>query len=321
VTVVACPPPEVESPDSNEFIDEVFQLLSSKKLSTNRLVRAASVHHLDVELSKILTRGSSHRVKLQIVGHSVSGMLSLGAVWLPASHALDVLYQYPFYVLTTAPSALGLLAKFVDRFTEVMLVGCNIGSTSSYGYAINGRTLTYTLAELLQCLVRGADDVVSGDEFDERGWYSPAAHHKKPKGWRWAEASPPVWTDRDPGLDPVPVSRPRTVISVEIRSITGTRLPVPAFQEPVMIEPTLQVACHLFDRKHLPTAIPEVSVETDQGSAQLLCGGRFLKLADTYYVVEKHPQLSSVLTQHLWMHRPGDSKATAPTLALVLAAQ
>jgi hypothetical protein len=312
VTVVACAPPEIDSPERNEFIDEAFQQLASKKLSTHQLVRASSVHQLDVELSKILTPGSSHRIKLQLVGHSVSGMLSLGAVWLPETHALDQLYQYPFYVLTTAPSALGLLAKFVGRFTEVMLVGCNIGSTSSYGYAINGRTLTYTLAELFQCLVRGADDVVSGDEFDDRGWYSPGAQHKKPKGWRWVESSPPVWTDRDPGTDPVALSRPRTVISIEIRSITGTRLPVPAFGEPVTLEPALQVACHVFDRKHVPTALPEVSIETDQGAAQLLCGGRFLKVADTYYVVEKHPQLSSVLTEHLWTHRPANSQAATP---------
>jgi hypothetical protein len=90
-----------------------------------------------------------------------------------------------------------------------MLVGCNIGSANSVGYPINGRTLTYTLAELLHCTVLGADDVVGPDEFDDRGWYAPRDTRRSPKGWRWVEAAPPVWMDADaePVPEPVPVRR------------------------------------------------------------------------------------------------------------------
>jgi hypothetical protein len=98
-----------------------------------------------------------------------------------------------------------LLSKHAGKISELMLVGCNIGSANAVGYPINGRTLTYTLAELLRSTVLGADDVVGPDEFDERGWYAPRANRRTPKGWRWVEAAPPVWTASD--ADPMPGRR------------------------------------------------------------------------------------------------------------------
>ena len=53
-------------------------------------------------------------------------------------------------------------------------------------------------------------------------------------------------------------------------------------------------------------ALPDVSIETDRGPAQLMCGGRFLKWLDTYYVVEHSPQLSTALTTRIWRSRPGN---------------
>jgi hypothetical protein len=292
VTVVACPPADVAGPTQNPFIDEAFRVLTSKKASHNQIIRAASVRDLDVQLSEITKLPFRGTIKLQIVGHSLSGILSLGGFWTP-----DCTYGYPFYVLDTTPTALGLLAKYAGKFSEVMLVGCNIGSAASFGYAINGRTLTYTLAELLQCAVRGADDIVSPDEFDEHGWYAPGPRVRRPKGWRWVQDLPPTWID--PGTDVVVYQRARTVISFEVRAITATALPVHRFS-PIHLDPAIPLACKQLDGARMPTALPEVSVETDHGPADLLCGGRFLRIAQTYYAVERHAKLSDLLTEQLW---------------------
>jgi hypothetical protein len=298
VTVVATPPAGTTGPTTNTFIDRVVEVLASRGSATNRIVHASCVRDMDVALSKIITRRFKGTIRLQIVGHSISGMLSLGASWIPDGEVAASAFRYPYYVLDTNPASLGLLAKYAGKISEVLLVGCNIGSASSFGYAINGRTLTYTLAELLRCLVRGADDVVSPDEFDARGWYVPNLHHRRPKGWRWIEAMPPVWTD--PGLDPVPGSRVKRVQSFQIRSITSSLLRVPATSEPIDLDPEIQLVCQRIAPDKPESALPELSIETDQGPAQLLCGGRFLRWMDTYYVVDQTPQLATALTTTLW---------------------
>jgi len=311
VTVVAAPPPEAEGPLGNPFIDDVVRMLAPKQSVRHRVIRAASVLDIDIGLDQV-TRPPFHgRVRLQIIGHSVSGILSLGNCWLPEATQLDNACRYPFYALDTTPAALGLLAKYVGKISEVLLVGCNIGSASSFGYAVNGRTLTYTLTELFQCTVRGADDIVGADEFDQHGWYSPGQHSRRPKGWRWIEDMPPTWID--PGTDSVRYHRASTVISFEVQAITGTALPVPRFDNRIVLEPTIQLACRQFDGPKPPSALAEVSLDTDQGPAQLLCGGRFLRVFDTYYIVEKQPQLSALLTEKLW-RAPASELSAASSL-------
>src|SRR5213078_899609 len=83
VTVVASPPPGTSGPTDNNFIDAALQTLATKNASANRVVRAASVRDLDIELGKILTDHFKGAIRLQIIGHSISGMLSLGASWIP----------------------------------------------------------------------------------------------------------------------------------------------------------------------------------------------------------------------------------------------
>src|SRR5262245_19136195 len=126
VTVVASPPPGMSGPTDNSFIDAAVQALEGKKSSSNRIVRAASVRDIDIELSKILSKRFKGTVRLQIVGHSISGMLSLGASWMPDSEMTRA-FKFPHYVLDTNPTSLGLLAKYVGKISEVMLVGCNVG--------------------------------------------------------------------------------------------------------------------------------------------------------------------------------------------------
>lgn len=205
VTVVASPPPGTSGPTDNNFIDAVLRTLAERRTCANRVVRVASMRDLDIELGKILTDSFAGTIRLQIIGHSISGALSLGASWIPDGELVARAFKFPHYVLDTNPSALGLIAKYAGKISEVLLVGCHVGSASSFGYAVNGRTLTYTLAELLRCTVRGADDVVSPEEFDADGWYAPGAHHRPAHGWRWIEAMPPVWTEPSP--DPADVVR------------------------------------------------------------------------------------------------------------------
>lgn len=287
VTFVASPPAGTVGSTDNLFIDGALQTLSSKTIPGHRIVRAASVRDVDLELGKILPNHIPGPVRLQIVGHSLSGVLSLGASWIPAADMVAKAFRYPYYVVDTNPASLGLLAKYAGKISEVMLVGCNVGSASSFGYAINGRTLTYTLAELLRCLVRGADDIVAPDEFDESGWYEPGARHRRPKGWRWAEAMPPAWTD--PGVDPLPGAREDVEKSFEIRSITRSLLPGTTTNEPIALHPAIRLTCRYVATDKPQSALPEISVETDQGPAHLLCGGRYLRWMDTDYVVEQLP--------------------------------
>ncbi|MEO7734249.1 MAG: hypothetical protein ABIY55_25045 [Kofleriaceae bacterium] len=312
VTVVACPPAGTTGSTDNSFIDSALESLASKGAHANRVVRASSVRDLDLELGKILVDGFKGTIRLQIVGHSISGKLSLGGSWLPPSEVAWRGSDPPFYVLDTNPMSLGLLSKYAGKISEIMLVGCNVGSASSYGYAINGRTLTYTLAELLRCVVRGADDVVAPGEFDAHGWYAPNPHHRRAKGWRWVESLPPVWVD--PGLDPVAGFRATTTRWFEIRSITSSSFALPSGARTIEIDPAIHLCCERIAPEPPTSALPELTIETDQGPAQLLCGGRYLRHMETYYVVDQTSELSVALSNALWSVAP---QTAAPGLASV----
>jgi hypothetical protein len=308
VTVVACPPAGAAGATANQFIDAALACLTSKRAKGNRIIRASCIRDIDIQLGELLPRASRTRVRLQIVGHSISGVLSLGASWIPDDEVATTAFRFPFYVLDTNPAALGLLAKYVGKITEVMLVGCNVGAASSFGYAINGRTLTYTLAELLRCRVRGADDVVAPDEFDARGWYAPGQHHRAPKGWRWVDGRPPMWDDL--GIDPVPTIPPNTPATFRVRSITSALLPVPLTSQ-LDAEPTIQITCKHGTSDIPQSALPELTLDTDQGEVQLLCGGRYLKIGERHYVIDRSPQLINSLAELLWnAHAPAPARTS-----------
>src|SRR5262245_6337747 len=112
VTVVACPPEGV-APGAihNNFIDEVMQTLAARKAAGLRIVRAATMADLDLRLGEILTPQPHCRVKLQIIGHSFSGALLLGAAWLATSELFEDTFNPPFHALTPDPRALGCLVN------------------------------------------------------------------------------------------------------------------------------------------------------------------------------------------------------------------
>jgi hypothetical protein len=193
ITFVAGPPAGTAGATDDPFIDATLKTLARKQATRNRIIRVSSVRDIDIELSAILPGPPSRQVRVQIIGHSLSGGLALGASWIADGDVAARAFKFPYHILDTNPAALGLLSKHAGKLSELMLVGCNIGSASSLGYPINGRTLTYTLAELLHCTVLGVDDVVGPDELDDRGWYAPRAGRRTPKGWRWVNNAPPVW--------------------------------------------------------------------------------------------------------------------------------
>jgi hypothetical protein len=195
VTLVATPPADAKATNDDPFIRAALETIASKKSTRNQVIRVASVRDIDLELSRIFSSPAKTQIRVQIIGHSLSGGLALGARWIPDSALQAKAYQFPHYVLDTNPAALGLLSKHAGKMLELMLVGCSIASARSFGYPINGRTLMYTLAELLRCDVLGADDVIGPDEFDEHGWYAPRGHRSGPKGWRWVENAPPMWIE------------------------------------------------------------------------------------------------------------------------------
>ncbi|HEX3480126.1 MAG TPA: hypothetical protein VHT91_34140 [Kofleriaceae bacterium] len=295
VTLVANPPPETD----NGGLDQAFQLLSARGLRNHQISRVASVSDIDVALGSVVTASFKGTVRLQIIGHAIPGSICLGARWTDTGIHDPAAFAFPFLVLDTNPVALGLLAKYAGKLSEVMLVGCHVGSTTSFGHAINGRTLTYTLAELLRCKVCGADDDVAPDEYDEQGWYAPAPSHRRPKGWRWSDASPPLWTD--PGTDPLPRNRKPAArdgkpVEIEIRAVRTAMLPLLTTQEPVVLPSPIHVTCQYVTSAAPMSALPELAVETDQGPAQLVGGGRYLKIDDVCYVIDRSPALVAALT-------------------------
>jgi hypothetical protein len=318
VTLVASPPAGTTGSTDNTFIDAALATLASKQAHANRIVRVSCVRDADIELGKILTGNFKGTIRLQIVGHSISGMLMLGGAWIAENELVATAFRHPYYVLDTNPASLGLLAKYAGKIAEVQLVGCNVGAASSYGYAINGRTLTYTLAELLRCVVRGADDVVAPSEFDAHGWYTAGPHHRRPKGWRWVEDLPPVWTAL--GTDPVAGGRATTTRWFELRAIVSALLPAPAVAHPLELTPVIHLSSERIASEAPVSALPELSVETDQGTGQLLCGGKYLHLNGTYYVVDQTAALAAALTETLWSSAvpdlgPADQVVTAARAA------
>src|SRR5687767_628082 len=120
--IVVAGPPAGTTPTDNPFIDDVLRTLSKRTASGTRVLRACSVRDIDVELARIMSDGFRGQLRLQIVGHSISGMLSLGASWIPECEMFVKAFRYPHHVLDTNPAALGLLAKYVGKISEVMLV-------------------------------------------------------------------------------------------------------------------------------------------------------------------------------------------------------
>jgi hypothetical protein len=300
VTIVATP--REEDVAQNELVDAILDTMRERGVQVHR---ATSVRDIAFPILDDLVRNNPGRLlSVQIIGHAISGQLFLGASWMTPQERQRLAKKFPFYILDTDPESLGLLARYAGHLADVTLVGCNVGSVSSYGYAINGRTLTFTLAELFRCTVRGADDQVHPDEFDDDGVYSPDTIHRRPTGWRWRDTEPPEWL---PGTRGVTLDPDHEARELQLVEITGTQLPVQNREWPRKLPVPIRLQARRIRKSlHEPQfAVPEVAVTVrdNHGShpGDLLDGGRYLKIRREFYTIEQNDEISKQLTSILWV--------------------
>jgi hypothetical protein len=96
----------------------------------------------------------------------------------------------------------------------------------------------------------------------------------------------------------------------EIRAIRCAMLPLVASQQAIELPTPVRVSCQYATLDKPEAALPELSVETDQGPAQILCGGKILRQAGACYVLDRNPQLAAALTTLL--RTAGNALSGAP---------
>jgi hypothetical protein len=293
------------------FIGEVTRHLAGKG---PEIVPVSSVLDIDLHLDRILASNPGRKISLQLIGHGISGQLFLAA-------EQDTPFKYPFHILDTNPAALGLLAKYAGKLSDLTLVGCDVASDTSYGYAINGRTLMFTLADLLQCRVIGATDVVAPNEFNSVGIYDPDTSHRGPSGYDWSPNGPVRFEARAAPSSTVAVSGPNAdgVESTQasaralsdaaqdsflIVAVTDARLPIPDQTWPKIAPEPLSISGRRIDDKNLAVVLPDVIVNVGSLEtpimAQLRSNGRFLQVGEQHYLIDPSTAWFAALRRLLW---------------------
>lgn len=250
------------------------------------VVRVASVTGIATWLKSYLGDDElcmGPKVRVQIIGHGVSGELSLGASWPFASSATPNgttkdRYASPYYVLDSSPRPLYELHGFMGRIAEVVLAGCYVGQRLSDGNPVNGRALMFTLAEMWHCKVRGANAPVHAENFHRTGWYDGPVI-----GWAWnaslgvaerdeaSDARPAVIAD--PLSTPQAISTRKNLLVNDARSCAqfaayfDSRL-LPAFQ-PRLAGVELSLDLHYASEAGSPNVVP----------ASIVGNGKFLRVA------------------------------------------
>ena len=195
---------------------------------------------------------------MQIIGHGVPGVVSLGYRWVDKyAHGA----YGPYYVLDGNPFNYEYLFEVAEKGMTVNLVGCQVGGGTYLPpqTAANGPSLLFDLAQLWQCEVVGPTAFVNSGDFDETGRYKMARGAMVASGLQVTEV-PPEEGDA-PSEDPQKVAE-----AVEIVALTGgfgtdpARLalaPRDALEELIQ---TVQRECVLrTDLKYRPLALPDFS--------------------------------------------------------------
>jgi hypothetical protein len=166
ITIVAKRSPNDGGDDDTGFIAGITQRLarSNPVFASNMLdVKQALVRAKDTSGGKPLS--------VQIVGHGLPGQLLLGMTWMQGADIAARARAFPFSVIDTSPLALTFFHDLIGSISDLTLAGCHVGDpdVSGTGWSINGRSLTYCLAELLKCQVSGAIGFVGTSDFDDTG--------------------------------------------------------------------------------------------------------------------------------------------------------
>lgn len=278
-----------DKPDGACGVDETGFIAAAAQRIANapHVVRARTVIDVDLALNKaeIAAQAAGEPLHVQIVGHGSSGQLLLGMTWLTE----DVARQFPFFVIDTNPVALGFFRGHRKKLASLSLIGCYVGSVENSDVsdlAVNGRSLTYVLCELLQCPVSASIDLVAETDFDP----ATGTYLGELAGWRWQDGAAPTWAPAvHEEVDAVGSATP-----LEIDRIHHTFLLVKNPGPREIQNARAEVVP--IDQPKLTWATPEMTVNVkDRGFASLIANGRYLVMGDKQYAVTNREELNAAL--------------------------
>jgi hypothetical protein len=292
LTILANKPDGADGVDDTGFVDAMAAAFAATPGCN--LARASTILDVDSALSNAETAAGNRPVSVQIVGHGTSGQLLLGMTWI----AEDVARSYPFYVIDTNPVALGFFRNHRGKLADLTLVGCHVGSTGNPDIeddAVNGRSLTFVLSELLQCHVDAPIDYVAATDF-ENGLYTGILN-----GWEWGNpVGPPSWKKKPPG---VYEAHEGDATTLEIDRIDRTALALAlksrgphALATPIKID-AIEIA-----KPNLKFATPELDVNlTTHGKARIVGNRRYIVTQeDKQFAIKSRDLLTRELRRSLW---------------------
>jgi len=170
VTVIAKKPAKQYgpfAPETQPLIDATLKKLRAGK--GPRPEMAASVTDLDVVLTRAKKAAKDKPLSVQIIGHGIAGVLRLGASFMPQFMGSG---SEPFFCVDTNPDSCNFMAKHRGAISELSLLGCNVGLPTYQTAPMSGRSLLYCYCDVLQCTVRAPVELISDDDFDDRGAFT-----------------------------------------------------------------------------------------------------------------------------------------------------
>ncbi|MEQ1735266.1 MAG: hypothetical protein ABL886_02405 [Rhodoglobus sp.] len=267
-----------------------------------KVMRAKHIEDVALRITEAWNdpKRNGRKLALQIVGHGVSGVLHLGSSWL--ENQLEIVYADPFYCLDTNPWSLGFLGEHRGKFDQITLVACRVGAGDADGYAINGRTLVYTLCEHLQTKVVAAMDANDPSEYDQQtGDYKPSVNHLRPCSWEWISSdTPPVYNNPNGTSEPSLLRVAHTpLVNVRMKRIHAL---VPAARR-MPIDTDVLLECALLNDPSLLHAAAElrvaIAMEGNDVAATMFANGRVLRVGSDVFAVDNHERVRRVIAELL----------------------
>lgn len=291
LTILADKPDGAGGIDDTGFIDAAAAAFEA--IPGCKLARAATILDVDSALSDAEVAAGDRPISVQIVGHGTSGQLLLGMTWI----AEDVARTYPFYLIDTNPVALGFFRNHRGKLANLTLVGCHVGATGNPEIeddAVNGRSLTFVLSELLQCHVDAPIDYVAATDFND-GLYTGTLN-----GWEWGNpVGPPSWKKDVPRIDEAHAGDATTL---EIDRIDRTALALKS-RGPHAIANPIKLDSIEIEKAALAFATPELEVNlTTEGPARIVGNRRYVVTKDgkRQFAIKNRDLLTRELRRALW---------------------
>jgi len=270
VTILASDPRH--PPETDLVIDMIRAKLDTRVQATHRLFEASSVEEL-AGILRTVTDDPDHRPdRVQIVGHGLPGMLSLGYHWTGRYSDGP---RGRHYVLDSDPNVYGVMDWPMKPDAEVLLLGCAVGDGDEGPQPLiaNGAALIFDLAQLWNCRVSAPADLISAADFEGDGMFSENAKSSlnSVKGVEFTRAKP---APRPPLQGSI---RPEMSFKNLRWAIQGKTTPVPA--------KTSDELNRMFDQRTelpeilaTPEVIFDVTCDGAPATAEMLGNGRILRV-------------------------------------------